>query len=118
MSMWVRLIPNWLRQRDPVAIVELEDLEGGDDAVAVVDAQSGRILAFLGPDFAPGHRLAGIDAGDMAELIKLFDHGVDAWFVPRMRGLVTGTAHAILHGWGTARDARALLNGGSIEMLR
>jgi hypothetical protein len=109
---------NWLRQRDPVAIVELEDLEGGDDAVAVIDAQSGRMLAFLGPDLPSGHRLAGIDAGDMAELIKLFDHGVDAWFVPRMRALVAGTAHAILYGWSTARDARALLTGGPIEMLQ
>jgi hypothetical protein len=99
----------WLHKREAVIVLELEG-QGSDDAIAVIDAQSGRMLAFLGPDFPSGHRLAGIDGGDMAELIKLFDHGVDAWFAPRMRGLVIGTTQAILYGWSMARDARALLS--------
>ena len=105
----------WMRRRDGyVAIVELEG-QDVEDAAAVIDLESGRTLAFLGPDFPPRHPLAGIDADDMAELVKLFDHGVDAWFAPRMRGVIASTAHA--YGWGTARDARALLAGNPIEAL-
>ena len=107
----------WLQKRELVSVIELEG-QGVEDAVAVIDVQSGRMLAFVGPDFPAGHRLASIDAGDMAELAALFDHGVDEWFAPRIRGVIVGTAHAILHGWGRARDARALLAGNPIEMLQ
>ena len=107
----------WLQKRELVSVIELEGRDV-EDAVAVIDPQSGRLIAFIGPDFPVGHRLASIDASDMAELAALFDHGVDEWFVPRMRGVIAGTAHAIQYGWGTARDARALLAGNPIEMLQ
>jgi hypothetical protein len=108
----------WLQQREqPVALLELQGQDGIGDAVAVIDAQNGRCLAFVGPDFPPGHRLAGVDASDLTELIELFDH-VDEWFEPRLRGLVTGTVFGIVHGWATARDARALLSKQPAEIIR
>lgn len=105
----------WLRRRD-IAIIELEGQGDIGDAVAVIDARTGRMLAFIGPDFPPGHRLAPIDAGDMAELVDLFDH-VDEWFEPRLRGIVAGAAYGIRRGWRTARDARALLGKPPAEIL-
>ncbi len=105
----------WLRGRD-VAVVELEGQGDIADAVAIIDAQSGRMLAFIGPDFPVGHRLASIDAGDVAELAALFDR-VDVWFASRLRGLIAGTAHGIKYGWRTARDARALMSKTPAEIL-
>ncbi len=106
----------WLRHRDAVAIIELEG-QDVEDAVAVIDAQSGRMLAFIGPDFPPPHRLAGIDARDIAELAALFEH-VDEWFAPRLRGLIINTTYAIQNGWNTARDARRVLSGSPLEILQ
>jgi hypothetical protein len=105
----------WLQKREFVAIIELEG-QGVEDAVAVIDAQSGRMIAFIGPDFPAGDRLASIDAGDMAELAALFDY-VDAWFAPRLRGLIAGTVYAITHAWRTARDVRALLSKPPAEIV-
>jgi hypothetical protein len=105
----------WLQKRELVSVIELEG-QGVEDAVAIIDPQSGRMMAFIGPDFPPGHRLASISANDMAELAALFDH-TDAWFGPRLRGVIIGTTHAILHGWNTARDARALLKKTPAEIL-
>jgi hypothetical protein len=105
----------WLRRRN-VGIVELEGQGDVADAVVVIDALSGRTMAFIGPDFPEGHRLAPINADDVEELAALFDR-VDAWFAPRLRGVVASATHAILHGWRTARDARALLSKTPAEVL-
>jgi hypothetical protein len=105
----------WLQRERLAAILELEG--GSADAVEVIDADSGRMLAFLGPDFPPGDRFANIDAADLAELVKLFDH-VDAWFAPRLRAVVCSTAYAIRHGWSTARDAHALINKSPVEIMQ
>jgi hypothetical protein len=54
----------WLRRRN-VGIVELEGQGDVADAVVVIDALSGRTMAFIGPDFPEGHRLAPINADDV-----------------------------------------------------
>jgi hypothetical protein len=76
--------------------------------VAVSDSLSGRCLAFWGPDFPPGHRLASV--AETVELAALFDPPPDQWFAPRVRGLIVGTVFAIQHGWSTPRDARDMLD--------
>jgi hypothetical protein len=106
----------WLRREPTAMMIELEG-DGIEDAVAIINAESGRMLAFIGPDFPPGERLASINAADMAELLKLFDH-VDAWFAPRLRAVICSTAYAIRHGWSTARDAHALLNKAPVEIVQ
>jgi hypothetical protein len=106
----------WLQREPLVAIQELEG-DGIADAISIIDADNGRMLAFIGPDFPPGDKLANIDAADLAELIKLFDH-VDAWFAPRLRAVVCSTAYAIRHGWSTHRDAHALLKKSPVEIVQ
>ncbi len=106
----------WLQHREAVAVVELEG-QDVEDAITIIDAKSGRMLAFIGPKFPPEHRLAGVEAHDLAELAALFEH-VDEWFAPRLRGLIIGTVYSIQHGWSTVRDARAVIGGGPLQMLR
>ena len=98
--------PPWMRRND-IAVAELKGLDGVEDAAVAINRESGRLLAFWGPDFPPGHAFAAVH--EIVELAKLFDPPPDPGFEPRVRGLVIGTVHAIRHGWQTPRDARDAL---------
>lgn len=99
------VVPPWMARRE----FTIDVLKGydGTNAIAVCDT-SAHCLAFVGPDFPPGHRLASVPETD--ELAALFDEPPDEWFAPRVRGLVVGTVFAIQHGWPTARDGLAAMN--------
>ncbi len=49
----------WLQKRELVSVIELEG-QGVEDAVAIIDPQSGRLIAFIGPDFC-NRTSAGVD---------------------------------------------------------
>jgi hypothetical protein len=99
-----------LEQRGPVIILEMKSSKDGHDAIAIVDRDTGRLLAFLGPDLPHEDRHASLDDADIADLAKLFTPPPNAWFAPRLRGLVFQAAHEVLHGWRGARDAKAMLD--------
>ena len=46
---------------------------------------------------------------EVVELAKLFDPPPDPGFEPRVRGLIIGSVHVVLHGERTARNARDAL---------
>jgi hypothetical protein len=46
-------VPSSMR-RERIAVIALEGQDGLADAAAAIDTQSGRCLAFWGPDFPPG----------------------------------------------------------------
>jgi len=98
----------WLRS--PGVLVQMLEGENVADAIAVIDFMTGRLLAFLGPEFPPEHRLASLDRNDVAELTAIFEEPPNQWFVPRVRGVVAGSVYAISHGWSTPRETRKLLD--------
>ena len=99
----------WRRPGD-VMIIELESREEGvADAVSVIDQETGRCVAWCGPDFPPGHRQAAVPAADLADLAALFPHPLDAWFGPRVRGLAIEATHSVLRGRTSHREARGLI---------
>ena len=104
-------VPNaeWRRPGD-IIINEYESQDSEiASAISIIDPETGRCLAWCGPDFPPEHRLAAVPSTDLAELAALFPHPPDAWFGPRVRGLAMEATHSVLRGRTTARDMRSLL---------
>jgi hypothetical protein len=94
----------WLRQSRGVLVIDLKG-EGLPDAIAVIDARAGRMLAFIGPEFPPSHPLAALEPTDIDAFTAIFEGVPNQWFLPRVRGVIAGTVHAIRYGLKTPRSA-------------